>query len=216
MPVRPSPAPGIILNLLRCHGPLDVDDLAGRLGMTTVGARNHMNRLREGGFVVAEPLRGARGRPRLRYALTESADELFPKRYEDLVAGLLRALERVEGSSGVEALLHERQKGLAKAYGPRVTGSLARRVSALVKIQRENGYMPDSRSQDGGFVVREWNCPIAAAAKASRAFCESERRLFGTLLGADVRLEGCRAGGAECCTFRVGPPKARRRAGTPG
>jgi predicted ArsR family transcriptional regulator len=183
--------------------------------MSTVGARNHMNRLREDGFVAAEPQRGGRGRPRLRYSLTEAADGLFPKRYEDLVASLLQALEAIEGRSGIEALLEERRKGLARAYRPRVAGPLGRRVAALVRIQRENGYMPESRAEAGGFVVREWNCPIAAAADRSSAFCESERRLFSTLLGAGVRLEGCRARGAECCTFRVGPAKGRRREGAP-
>ena len=101
-------------------------------------------------------------------------------------------------------VLGERRKGLVKRYRPRVKGALARRVSALTAIQSEREFMPEAKKADGGFVMREWNCPFAAAAAATSAVCESERRMFETLLGTKVRLDATRAKGADCCTFRIG------------
>lgn len=193
-----------ILRLLRRHGPLDAAQLAGRLKMTSVGVRLHVNQLREKGLIASRAERQARGRPHHLYSLTPEADRYFPKGYEELVGDLLGCLERVAGPAEVTKVLGERRKGLVQKYRPRVKGALARRVAALTEIQSEREFMPEAKRTDGGFVMREWNCPFAAAAAATGAVCESERRMFEALLGVKVRLGGTRAKGAECCTFRIG------------
>jgi predicted ArsR family transcriptional regulator len=61
----------------------------------------------------------------------------------------------------------------------------------------------------GSFEIREHNCPILALAGAYPEACETERRMFETLLGARVDVDHRLAAGDSVCRFRVRPGTRR-------
>jgi predicted ArsR family transcriptional regulator len=58
-----------ILELLRAHGPQAVWEIAGELGITESGARQHMTNLQKVGLVDVKVVRRGPGRPSHLYAL---------------------------------------------------------------------------------------------------------------------------------------------------
>src|SRR5205809_7431910 len=88
-----------ILTALR-EEPRPAQAIASRLGIQTSAARKHLERLVEMGTVREEFVRGARGRPKKYYAITDGGAELFPRHY-DVV--LNEVLARLKADGGEES-----------------------------------------------------------------------------------------------------------------
>ncbi|HEY5640138.1 MAG TPA: helix-turn-helix domain-containing protein, partial [Dehalococcoidia bacterium] len=73
-----------ILDYLRRHGRGTVKELGQLLGLTSTGIRQHLTVLERDNLVEAREERGRVGRPTLVYSITETADDLFPKAYDQL------------------------------------------------------------------------------------------------------------------------------------
>src|SRR5260370_19238953 len=70
-----------VLYALRRRGDATAEQLAGQLGMSVSGARQHLIALTRDGLVAATEMPAEsprRGRRTLRYAVTPAADTLFP------------------------------------------------------------------------------------------------------------------------------------------
>ncbi|HMB67873.1 MAG TPA: MarR family transcriptional regulator, partial [bacterium] len=83
---------------------------------------------------------------------------------------------------------------------------LERRVAALARIRREEGYLAEWRRERGGsLLLVENHCPICAAARACAGLCRNELELFRTVLGPDVKVERIEylLEGGRRCAYRV-------------
>ena len=70
---------------------------------------------------------------------------------------------------------------------------IEKRIAALAKIRRDEGYMAEwSRERDGAFLFVENHCPICAAAEACQSLCRDELSVFRSLLGRGIREKGYR------------------------
>src|SRR5207244_10900302 len=87
-----------ILSALR-EGPRPAQAIASRLGIQVSAARKHLERLIEMGLVREEFVRGARGRPKKHYRITDEGLELFPRRYDAILNGLLTVIVEVRGGN---------------------------------------------------------------------------------------------------------------------
>ena len=97
-----GPAKERILSRLR-DGRQTAREVASDLGIQTSAARKHLERLVEMGTVRKEFVRGARGRPKKYYALTDAGVELFPRHYDVVLNEVLARLEADGGElSGTE------------------------------------------------------------------------------------------------------------------
>src|SRR6516162_5035917 len=81
-----------IVRLLKTEGAMDSAQLAERLGLTTMGVRQHLYALQREKFVVAEARPVPVGRPVKYWRLTPAADRFFPAAYAELSIALLDAL----------------------------------------------------------------------------------------------------------------------------
>src|SRR5260370_21977930 len=82
-----------VLYALRRRGDATAEQLAGQLGMSVSGARQHLMALTRDGLVAATEMPAEsprRGRRTLRDAVTPAADTLLPKAYGQLTHQLLR------------------------------------------------------------------------------------------------------------------------------
>lgn len=195
-----------ILELLRRQGGLTAAQLSDTLGIGTVGVRQHLALLERDGLVQVSGVRRGVGRPSHLYELTDTAAELFPRRYDRLA---LEALDFVAtlGDAAIEQLFDGRRGKLAEQYRPRLEGKTRpEQIQELASILNEQGYMCDcTQLDDGSFVLTEHNCPIECVAREYHQACVQELTLYEDLIGAPIVREESIAEGGSCCRYRIKP-----------
>jgi len=197
-----------IINILRTAGPLTVGELGDRLGITHVAVRRHLTSLERDGLVSSVQERLPMGRPTRVYSLTETADDLFPKKYGALTLELLDFLSDAD-TELVEKFFAARGQTFVAKYGPEVSKgeTLEERVSRLSEIQMANGYLADSARAEGDtFVLKEFNCPVHQVSRKYPMACHHELEFFKTVLGTEnVERVECISKGGTCCRYVIAP-----------
>lgn len=195
-----------ILEHLQRHGRATVKELGQLLRLTSTGIRQHLTVLERDGLVLASEERGRVGRPTLVYTLTEKAETLFPKGYDELAIALLEEIRAEEGSERLYQLLHRVAQRLAESFWERVQGkSLAQRVEETALILQEQGCLVDWEQRDGEFFLHEFTCPLSKMAKQDSSVCTLHLELVRLLTGADTRLVRSLLRGERACTYRIRP-----------
>jgi predicted ArsR family transcriptional regulator len=195
-----------ILEHLQRHGRATVKELGQLLRLTSTGIRQHLTVLERDGLVLASEERGRVGRPTLVYTLTEKAETLFPKGYDELAIALLEEIRAEEGSERLYQLLHRVAQRLAESFWERVQGkSLAQRVEETALILQEQGCLVDWEPRDGEFFLHEFTCPLSKIAKQDSSVCTLHLELVRLLTGADTRLVRSLLRGERSCTYRIRP-----------
>lgn len=194
-----------IINLLRRQSQMTAGELSDALGIGAVGVRQHLALLERDGLVNVAGVRRGVGRPSNLYALTESADKLFPKYYDRFAVDVLGYLSETAGESAVNGLLDRRRRDMFARYEPRLRGkSRAAQVDELCTILNEHGYMCEYEAQpDGSFLLIEHNCPVDCIARSHPQLCGQEIRLYEDLLGVPLQRDTTIAEGAAFCRYRV-------------
>ena len=110
-----------------------------------------------------------------------------------------------------DRLIVERTRAQLKRYKaqmPPKDAPIQKKVAALAKIRRDEGYMAEwSKERDGTFLLVENHCPICAAAQVCQALCRDELTLIRSLLGRSTRVEREEhiLVGARRCAYRITP-----------
>ena len=214
---RPKPTPksptgrAAVLDLLKREGPIASEDLAARLGVTSMAIRQHLAGLEGEGLAAHEARSGARGRPAKLWRSTPAANERFPDSHSALAADLVMQMKKAFGEEGLDKILKLRTAEQEKIYGARMADkrSLKARLDALARIRSQEGYMADVRRdpETGDWLFVENHCPICAAARLCTGLCREELALFNRVLGGDVQVERVShiVAGASRCAYRVTP-----------
>jgi predicted ArsR family transcriptional regulator len=198
-----------LLHALKATGPQSAAVLGRRLGMTAVGARQHLARLEAEGLVAAGDHAAGVGRPKRSWSLTAAGHARFPDNHAGLTLELIAAIRKSGGEALVDRVIGVREQAALQAYGAALKGArtLKERVKRLAKLRSAEGYMASSAAgPDGSLLLIENHCPICVAAKACQGFCRSELALFQAALGDGVtveRAEHILAGGRRC-VYRIG------------
>ena len=197
-----------VLHALKAAGPQSAEALGRKLGMTAVGARQHLARLQEDGLVAAEDRSEGVGRPKRVWSLTETGHARFPDNHGGLTVELIAAIRKAGGEAMLDQVIGLREQTARKTYSARLEGAttLKERVKRLAAIRSEEGYMARSEAgKNGELLLIENHCPICVAAKSCQGFCRSELDLFRTVLGKDVTVERTEHAirGAHRCVYRV-------------
>jgi predicted ArsR family transcriptional regulator len=195
-----------ILDYLQRHGRATVKELGQLLRLTSTGIRQHLTVLERDGLVLAREERGRVGRPTLVYTLTEKAESLFPRSYDELASALLEEIRASEGSERLYQLLQRVAQRMAEAFWERVQGkSLAQRVKETALILQEQGCLVDWEQRDGEFFLHEFTCPFSKVAKQDSSVCTLHLELVRLLTGADTRLVRSLLRSERACTYRIRP-----------
>ena len=141
--------------------PRTARDLARKLGIQESAARGHLGRLEERGLVVPSFRREGVGRPRKRFVLTGSAQELFPKKYDLILDTVVDALLAREGEGYVSALFADAAERMAREVAKEVprSGTPQERAENVVRSLNRLGFrcMTD-RAPDGSIRITRSNC----------------------------------------------------------
>jgi predicted ArsR family transcriptional regulator len=196
-----------ILHLLKTEGPSDAGALAKRLGVTAMAVRQHLYDLAAEGLVSFREEPRPVGRPAKLWALTETADTVFPDAHADLALDLIGSIRATLGEAGIEAVIADRARRHTAAYRAAMADSktLAEKLEALASLRTKEGYMAAVERAEDGFLLVENHCPICSAAKACSGLCAMELQVFADALGPDHAVERTDhiLAGARRCAYRI-------------
>lgn len=196
-----------ILNLLKRNNQLTVSIIAQDLNITEMAVRRHLNTLERDGIVETTLHRQAMGRPTNVYHLSNIGQEMFPRNYDEFTIDILKDIEELAGNDKVKKLFEMRRERLKERYEKKLTmPDFEERVMELARIHNEQGYMTEvEKAEDGTYIFKEFNCPIAEVAKNFPSICKTEIDLFKEVLQTDhVVCEYCLTSGEDAhCEFRI-------------
>lgn len=203
-----------ILEALRLRGPMRTDALVEATGLSKTATRARLLRLERDGLIARDDAapRDAVGRPPVVYRLTDDGAEAFPVRDAALLERLLAFLER-EGEGSLaerffDELWQERTDQLRRALGDPRRASLDERLDALVDLLDAGDFMPVVdlvNREDGGrrVRIRECNCPLPAAVRATRLPCRFEARFLADAVGGRVASARMASSRGDTCLFEI-------------
>jgi len=185
------------------------DDLAPMLGIQESAARGHLGRMEERGLVVPTFRREGVGRPRKRYALTDAAQELFPKKYDLILDTVVDELLAREGEGYVSALFADAAQRMAREVAKEVprSGTPDQRAENVVRSLNRLGFRCSAdRAPDGSIRIVRTNCVFRHSALTHPfLLCEVfDKHLTEALLGqAGVDLLDSIGRGGMRCTHLI-------------
>lgn len=193
-----------LMDYLKRHGPATIHELIADLDLTETAVRHHLHALRHSGLIqVSLERHGERaGRPAQLYALTEAAEDLFPKRYRELLTLILMAAQ----SRGVlQALLSDIVQQLTQKIRPRLEGQSgeARLWTALEALKLDSA-LCELEPVRGGWAFRAYNCPYLAAGRQIEGVCQIVPQVIAQVTGLSVERPACQRDGARACQLSIG------------
>ncbi len=195
-----------ILDYLRRHGRGTVKELGQLLGLTSTGIRQHLTVLERDNLVEAREERGRVGRPTLVYSITATADDLFPKAYDQLLSVLLEEMRATVGNEQIYQILQRVARRLAEPHLDGVDGQpLGERVKAAAEVLERQGCVAEVSQEDGEYLIDEYSCPFPKAAERDRSVCALHVEFVSLITDADIRLTRSLLRGESACTYRVRP-----------
>jgi predicted ArsR family transcriptional regulator len=195
---------GRVLESLKRRGGSTAAELAAEHGLTVNAVRQHLSRLEGEGLIAEGRTRRGRTKPSVVYSVTHAGERLFPQRYDVLLNAVLHELQLEDGDDRVTALFKRIGERSARKYAGRFEGkALPERVDEVTKILREQGVVADCEPKDGGFVIREHNCPFKETAGAHPQVCTVVHTLMNEVLPSKPDQRSSIARGDAVCEFHI-------------
>lgn len=195
-----------IIDIIKREGAVTAKQVALRLSITTMGARQHLQSLENEGFLRFEDIKVKIGRPNRHWLLTRKGHAHFSDRHADLTIQFIDAIENVFGVEGIHKVAKERELTTLANYQNHLMGlqGLEQKLIRLAELREQDGYMAEYHKCDEGFILIENHCPICQAATRCEALCQSEINVFQALVGDTVQVERDEhiVAGARRCVYR--------------
>lgn len=192
---------GQIVTILR-GAPATVEELATKLALTDNAVRAHLATLERDGLVRQSGIRRGARKPHFTYALTEEADQLFPKAYDALLNQLIAVLKSRLSPAEIEDVLREVGRAIAATAPNGTDASLHTRVQKALKVLEAIGGSAEIEEHDDKFVIRGNGCPLAAAVSVHPEVCRLAETLVGEIVQAPV-MEKCDRESRPHCRFEI-------------
>lgn len=199
----------VLLDLIRRHGPLTINEMETRLGVTPTAVRNRLTRLVSSGMVERRTEQGARGRPKHTYGASVEAQKKLGQNYADLAVVLWDEMMRTVEDRKLRRIIFGRiTERLAELYRSQMTGDAWEgRLVQLGSILHERGIEAEVTNREGSVspVLKQHSCPYFELAEVDRTVCSMERKMFEKVLGKGLRISQCRLDGHRSCDFEAKP-----------
>lgn len=198
-----------ILEILKRHGEVTVQELSNELGLTSVTVRHHLEILRSEGYISdPEVRRSSRpGRPRYVYRLTSTAADLFPNNYSGLASALLDTIDECMAPEERDELLERAAERIADRAGD-LPADPQQRMESVVTFLNQQGYVsrwePDEDTE-GKYFIFVSSCPYYHVSQTHSATCQIDRSMVQLLVGAHADVERIQTEAKEgrLCVYTV-------------
>lgn len=199
-----------LLRLLRSEpGGLSVEALRSGLVISRNAVRQHLTSLLAQGLVAHGETVPTGGRPERRFVLTDAARELFPRRYQELAASLIREIHDSMGEAQLSSMLSRLGAGLGQELADKLKGrSTADRCTAIAAAMTDLGYDARAEVEGASREIVARNCVFHHLAQSHPAVCHFDLALLDRASGQKVEHAECMVRGGNVCRFRF---RSRRR-----
>lgn len=195
-----------IIMILKKQGKMSVEDLSKLINITPMGVRQHLLILERNGIVEYVTKKQGVGRPGFLYRLTESAENLFPKNYQNLA---LEILEDIAERDGRERIMEIFRKRKERMFNERVgylseKADLRDKIKILAELMDREGNMVELSENERYFRLKQYNCPIYKVAMRFKEACVNDHELMKELTGVkDIIHRERISDGAQACLYLV-------------
>ncbi|MGH7728607.1 MAG: helix-turn-helix transcriptional regulator [Vulcanimicrobiaceae bacterium] len=195
---------GKIVAALRRRRSASATILAGEFGLSTNAVRQQLIALERDGYVVERSVRRGPTKPTLEYSLSESAETLFPQRYDRLLNAVLREVKTL-GPEAVTTVMRSLGERTGRRFEERlVSEDPKKRVYELAALLREEGVEAEAvEHPDGSLELREAHCPYAHTVGEHPEVCTIIHTVLHETLGPQAHQVESLATGGEACRFEV-------------
>lgn len=192
--------------ILRKNGPSTLNEISIELGISKMGALKWINKLESQGKIERRIKKLDMGRPAYVFSLTP--DSNMPSEgagSEKILVDLLEFMKRMKQDEIAEQFLRQRYDLLySNVYAEFQGKSFEDKVRVLRDLREKEGYMPEvKQNPSDNYNLIEYNCPIFRVSSIFPVACELERRLFESLLNADVENYHRQTNGKNTCVFNI-------------
>ncbi len=198
-----------ILQTIKRDGAVTAKRLADDLGITTMGARQHLQSLEDDGIVAFHDVKVKVGRPTRHWSLTQQGHDQFADRHGELIIQVIDAVEHLFGKEGLAKVAAEREAHTLAQYQQALidSHSLEEKLAKLVTLREQEGYMAELIPSTNGYTLIENHCPICKAAARCPNLCQSELNIFQTLIGEQYVVERSEhiIMGERRCRYQITP-----------
>lgn len=194
-----------ILLVLKKKGSMSVDGLSKEVSITPMGVRQHLLILERNGIVKYVTKRHGVGRPGFLYKLTEKADDLFPKAYQEFSIDILTDIENHDGKDKIEGLFKRRRERIVAEMMKLLSGidNLSDRLPAFAELLQNDGCIIELEENSNHFWLKQFNCPILKIALRFREACNHDLQLFREVIREDVVRQQCLSDGDQACVYAI-------------
>ncbi|MCL9780379.1 transcriptional regulator [Vibrio sp. S4M6] len=196
-----------ILQTIKTNGAVTAKQLSEALGMTTMGARQHLQGLENEGILEFHDIKAKVGRPTRHWSLTAKGHAQFSDKHGELTIQMIDAIEQVFGHDGLQKVVEERELQTFIQYKQALESShsLEDKLDKLVQLREQEGYMAELNVTEQGFQLIENHCPICHAANRCPRLCQSELNIFQKLLGSETLITRSEhiIQGQRRCTYNI-------------
>lgn len=195
----------LILEYLLDHSEgATLDELAEHLELSKTAVKEHLIKIEGLGLIHFQDSKGGVGRPRRKYLLSESGNEVFPRQYSWLSNVLLEILAQDLGSDAISKLMtklaHKVASSMEKRFEKPTTADQLKEITAAMN---ELGYRASLKQSDirKGAILEATNCVYHNVAKEHPELCKFDIQFLEKASGLNVKLESCIARGGSVCRF---------------
>lgn len=193
-----------LLEHLKRHGSSSLDELCAALKLSENAVRYHLDALKHQGFLEVSLSHQGVGRPAKRYALSQTAESLFPKQYQELLELILTELQqRGMLESVVTGLIERMITQLQIAHAPSNKLSDDTRVKALIQKLDFGGILSQFQTTESGWELQAFNCRYQDTGFKFEAVCDILPAVIERVTGLHAERPMCQRDGAQACHFAI-------------
>ena len=196
---------GKIVTALRRRHVASAVDLAEEFGLSPNAVRQQLEQLARDGYVAERSVKRGPTKPTYEYSLTQSAESLFPQRYDKMLNAVLREVKDSFGNDGLEVVLAKLGKRASEKYRAKLaSGDVKGRVYELAALLRENGVEADViESSSGALELREHNCPYGQTVGEHPEVCSIIHTVLRDAVDVPTKQVESIATGGTACRFEI-------------
>lgn len=198
-----------LLDLVKHHGQLTIDECVEKVDLAKTTVRVHFTQLEGDGYIERSYERSGRGRPSLRFRLTNKGNGLYPSYEPEMMREFIRYLQAEGEHQILEDFFQEfwdRRYDKLQLMLKEKENSEESMESITRQLLVEEGFMPEfEKEKDSGkLLMKECNCPFREIIKVTKLPCKLEEEFYQKVFGKSVKRTSYIADGDFSCTYCIG------------